>query len=371
MSTDLTPDPEASLPDSNASESESQPNESAEVPVESPASPPIFPELLPQNGAFLAHFDLFGSRNLAPFRLRTVLLACLIFGVGGIYFGTLNWLRLGKPKQGAATFILGMLGLIGSTFALLLFTPLGSYDGEWSSIVAELLSRLAIGGIIVLLQRPHRQRWVEANGTQTPSLSNVGGCWTLMIAYPMGLGYFGFMRYVLVPALLTFLSGTTFLTPQLTYSLGSFDVTYDSSWRIYAQEEEAPAGCMTRAGIECLLVAENRLTSAAWIVMQFEIPELDLAAFDEELARYSTTAWPGDYTLGNPITRQIGGHNARVRNNVIVQANNNVTLRMKSVLLEDEDRLIWMLFFVDERNLELAQDRFQRILDSIDFHDTE
>ena len=371
MSTDLTPDPEASLPDSNASESESQPNESAEIPVESPVSPPIFPELLPQNGAFLAHFDLFGSRNLAPFRLRTILLSTLIFGLGGVYLAALNWRRLGKPKQAGPTLILGVIGLLGLTFVYLALARLANYEGEWIGILAEMLGRLAVGGLIIQLQRPDRERWLQLRANHSPSVDDVGGCRVYFQAYIVGSGFAALMRLVVVPALLTFVNGASFLTQQLTYSLGSFDVTYDSSWRIYTEAEERSVNCGTQVNTECLIVAVNSLNGAEWFAAQMNRGIFGMGAIEGLLVGGMEAAMPGDFTAGDPETTSIDGHDAIIRNSVAVRAGDGGRTHILSVAMRDGNKIIWMLFSADERVLPYVEDRFQRILDSIDFHDTE
>jgi len=362
MSTDLTPDPEAPLPDSNRSENESQPTPAADIPVEPPAPHPAFPEL-PTSGGSSTSVKVVHMP--APFRLRTIVLSFLIFGIGGLYLGALNWKRLGKSERFWPTVILGTLGMIVLTFVYMIVGRLAIFDGALLGLAAELLGRFTIGGLIALLQRSDRQRWQQMSGRRTPALADVGGCRVYYVAYSLGALLSAFVRVVITPALLTFLSGTTFLTPQLTYSLGSFNVTYDSSWQIYAQEEEASVNCVTQGAIECLLAAENRLVNAGWIVMQVEDSGMSVAEVDERLVSQRV----GDYTFGNPRHTHIDGHDAILRDDLLRHANGSQA-QMTTVVIEDGADIIIMTFIAYVQDRELTEDRFQRILDSIDFRDT-
>ncbi len=362
MSTDLTPDPESLPPDSTASEPESQPTPAADIPVEPPAPHPAFPEL-PTSGGSPTSVKV--ARIPAPFRLRTILLSTLIFGMGGIYLAALNWIRLDKRKRVVPTLILGLIGLIGLTFVYYLIARLANYEGEWIGILAELLGRLTVGGVIIRLQQADRERWLQLRGNHSPSVADVGGCGVYGQAYLVGFGFSAFMRLVVFPVLLTFMSGTSFLTPPLTYSLGSFNVTYDSSWQIYAQDEEASVNCVTQGAVECLLAAENRLVNAAWIVMQVEDSGMSLAEVDERLVSQRI----GDYTFGNPRHTHIDGHDAILRDDLLRHANGSQA-QMTTVVIEDGADIIMMTFIAYVQDRELTQDRFQRILDSIDFRDT-
>lgn len=367
MSTDLTPDPEAPLSDSNASESESQPNVSAEVPVDSPTPSPAFPEL-PSASQPPTAVKL--SRVPAPFSLTTVAIAPVVIGMGGVCLGAMNWRRLRKPARFWPTLLGGFVGLI--IFQFLVGFVSGLTNFRWSLIpaVAWLISGIGVGIIVALLQRKHYKRWMQATGNLKPAFYEVGGCRAYLAAIGVGVIFHLITFFVINPAIQSFMMGLSFLTPEFTVSLDSFSITYDSSWRIYSEAEERSVNCGTQVNTECLLVAVNSLTGAEWFAAQMNRGIFGIAAIEGLLSGAMEAAMPGDYTAGNPETTSIDGHQAILRNSVAVRAADGVRTHILSVAIRDENKIIWMLFSADERVLPYVEDRFQRILDSIDFNDT-